>query len=323
MTDSDTVFLDGRLLAIFCAAAEELHFGRAAARVFMSQPPFSQQVRRLEEIVGTPLFVRTTRSVRLTPAGQAMHEHARRIASDTALMLRAARKAARGEAGSLAIGLTPTAACSPLAEALYRYRRAHPEIELDLREMNSNTMESALRLRAIDVALMRPSRTDADIASVDVFEEPMLLAVRRDHVLAKRKGVRLDQVADLPLIGYAQAISPYFRQLLQGMFAGIGRRPRIVQESVVPTLLTLVEAGVGVAIVPWTISRGRGEGLAFVPLTDPPLPVARIAVASLKAQANPAVAAFVAAMKQGADMEGSSQSAGGLTWLPRGMAGSV
>lgn len=304
MLNSDPMFLDAKLLRAFCAAAEELHFGRAAARVGLSQPPFSQQIRHLEEQIGVALFTRTTRSVRLTPAGHLMHERARRIAEDTRQMLRVVRRAACGEGGSLVVGLTPSAACSPLTEALHRYRTEHPEVELDLQEMNSNVMEAALRLRSIDVALMRPMQMDADIRSVEVFREPMVLAVRRDHPWAVLSRVPVEQVADAPLVGYRQAISPYFRQMVRTMFAHAGRRPRIVQESVVPTLLTLVEAGVGVAIVPWTISRGRGDSLAFVPLLDHSHAVATTVVASLRDQSNPAVEQFVSAMQVASDDDG-------------------
>ena len=96
MSTSELIFLDGRLLIMFCTVAEELHFGRAAARLFMTQPPLTQQIKRLESIVGVPLFVRTTRSVKLTPAGEVMYERARKITADTQLMLRQARRAARG-----------------------------------------------------------------------------------------------------------------------------------------------------------------------------------------------------------------------------------
>ena len=297
MSKSDPIFLSAKLLRAFCAAAEELHFGRAAARVGLSQPPFSQHIKHLEEQVGVALFTRTTRSVRLTPSGHLMHERARQIAEDTRMMLRSTRQAARGEGGSLVVGLTPTAACSPLTEALYRYRAEHPEVELDLQEMNSNVMEPALRSRSIDVALMRPMQMDADIQSVEVLREPMVLAVRRDHPWAALARVTVEQVADAPLVGYQQGISPYFRQMLRTMFAHVGRRPRIVQESVLPTLLTLVEAGVGVAIVPWTMSRGRGGNLAFVPLLDRSHAVATTVVASLRDQPNLAVEQFVSAMQ--------------------------
>jgi DNA-binding transcriptional LysR family regulator len=297
MMKSDPIFLDGRLLEIFCAAAEELHFGRAALRLSMSQPPFSQQIKRLEMQVGTALFTRTTRVVRLTPAGQIMHERAKRIAGDTSLMLRAVRQASRGEGGTLVVGLTPSAACSPLTEALHYYRAAHPDVELDLQEMNSNVMEAALRLRGVDVALMRPLPTDADIRVVEVFQEPMVLAVRRDHPWAALQRVSVKQVAEAPLIGYVRSISPYFQQMVKSMFGHAGKRPRIVQESVIPTLLTLVEAGVGVAIVPWTISRARGSTLAFLPLLDRSHSVARIVVASLLDQPNKAVEEFIKAMQ--------------------------
>lgn len=286
------MFLDGKLLRAFCAVAEELHFGRAAARLAMSQPPFSQLIRRFEEQVGTPLFARTTRSVRLTPAGQLMYERARRIADDTRLMLRAAREASRGEGGSLVVGLTPSAACSPLTEALHSYRLVYPGIQLDLQEMNSNAMEAALRLRSIDVALMRPMPMEADIHSTEVLREPMLLAMRPDHPWAGLSRVAIEQVADEPLIGYVQGVSPYFRQMLGTMFSHAGKRPRIVQESVVPTVLTLVEAGVGVAIVPWTISRARGSTLSFIPLLDRSHSEASIVVACLQDQPNPAVDSF-------------------------------
>lgn len=297
MTMNDIVTLDAKLLAAFLAAAEELHFGRAAARLFMSQPPFSQLIRRLEDAVGAELFLRTTRSVRLTPAGQVMLTHVRRLADASEAMLREVRQAARGEGGTLTVGLTPTAACSPLAERLYRYRQRHPDVVLDLREMNSNQMEHALRSRTIDVALMRPMSMDADIEVVEVYDEPMLMAVRSDHLLAARKRIALRDVADLPLIGYAQDVSPYFRRMLQTLFGMVGRRPRYVQDSVVPTLLTLVEAGVGVAVVPWTMTRVRGESLVFVPITGTQGLRARIVMASLAATGNAAVGGLVTQLR--------------------------
>lgn len=298
MTKIDPIALDGHQLAIFSAAAEELHFGKAAARLFMTQPPFSQQIKRLEELVGTALFVRTTRTVRLTPAGHVMYERVKRIAAETELLFRAVRQASKGEVGALVIGLTPTAACSPLAEALYRYREQHPEIELDLREMNSNAMEIGLRSRSIDVALMRPTSMDADIQTTEIFQEPLLLAVRRDHAWAGRPRVTVEQSADLPLIGYSESVSPYFRRLMQTIFRHAGRRPRVVQDSMLPTMLTLVEAGIGAAIVPWTISRARGGSLTFLPLLDRSKSMASIVVASSVEQSNPAVEGFVAAIRQ-------------------------
>ncbi|WP_249279034.1 LysR substrate-binding domain-containing protein [Bordetella genomosp. 5] len=297
MSNIESMFLDDRMLACFCAAAEELHFGRAAARVFMSQPPFSQHIKRLETLVGVPLFERTTRSVRLTPAGEVMARHAAGLAVSTAAMLRATRRAALGEAGPLRVALAPTAAYSPLADALYRYRSANPDVELDLVEANSNRMEAMLRGHHIDVAIMRPMTLDRGIATVEIWREPMMLVLRQDHPWAKRRSIDIAQACTLPLIGYAQSASPYFRQLLDRMFARIGAHPSIVRESVIPTLLTLVEVGVGAAIVPKSLSRMRGEPLVFLPLRE--AEPARILAAHLSAEASAAARSLIAQLRGG------------------------
>jgi DNA-binding transcriptional LysR family regulator len=297
MTNRDIIKFDAKLLAAFCAAAEELHFGKAADRMFMSQPPFSQLIKRLESQVGTPLFVRTTRSVQLTPAGQVMHQQATKLLSDTQAMLRLVRLAAAGEAGSLSIGLTPTAACSPLAEALYRYRRAHPDIELDLREMNSNEMQAALRRKSIDVALMRPYRIEPDIEAVEVLSEPMLLAVRKDDPLAALKRISVKRISAIPLVGYDARVSPYFHELLDALLAHAGSSGHIVLESLVPTILTFVEAGVGAAVVARTMSKSRGQSLAFIPIAESSRFPASIVVASLRRRHHPAVEGFVKSLR--------------------------
>ncbi|AVG38857.1 Hca operon transcriptional activator HcaR [Achromobacter insolitus] len=298
MSKSELIFLDGRLLVLFCTLAEELHFARAAARLFMTQPPLTQQIKRLEAIVGVPLFERTTRSVALTPAGEIMYERARKIAADTQLMLRQARRTARGETGTLVIGITPSAASSPLVSALSHYRDAHPEVRIDLREMNSVDMEAALRSRVVDVALMRPHPLDADILTRVIYEEPLRVALRRDHALAHQRDVSLEELLEYPLVGYRQDISPYFRNMIQALFARAQLKPEIAQESVIPTLLTLVEAGIGPALVPQSLSRMRSDSLCFLPLRDVTGATAQVVVAAMRKQGNPAVEGFSAALAQ-------------------------
>lgn len=298
MSKSELIFVDGRLLVLFCTLAEELHFARAAARLFMTQPPLTQQIKRLEAIVGVPLFVRTTRSVKLTPAGEIMYERARKIAADTQLMLRQARRTARGETGSLVIGITPSAASSPLVSALSHYRDAHPEVRIDLREMNSVEMEPALRSRAVDVALMRPHPLDADIVTRVIYEEPLRVALRHDHALAHQRDVSLEELLEYPLVGYRQDVSPYFRSMIQALYARAQLKPEIAQESVIPTLLTLVEAGVGPALVPQSLSRMRSDSLRFLPLRAVAGATAQVVLAALRDQGNPAVEGFSAALAQ-------------------------
>src|SRR5690606_12071265 len=143
-----------------------------------SQPPLSRRIRQLEDLVGTPLFERTTRSVKLTPAGVLMHEHARRITADMGYMLASVRELARGEGGTLSIGITPTAASSPLVESLHAFRRTHPNVALDLREMDSIQLWEELKHGRLDVALMRPVKSHESIEMAVAHTEPMCFVTR-------------------------------------------------------------------------------------------------------------------------------------------------
>ena len=298
MLKNGLMFLDGHLLEVFSVVAEELHFGHAAAKLFVSQSALSQQIKRLEEKVGVALFNRTTRSVSLTPAGELMFRQVKKIGNDTEQMLRKVRQAGRGEGGSLSVGLTPTAACSSLASALHRFRMNRPEIELDLHEQNSIYMPIALRLRTVDVALMRPVTLDADIQLIEAYTEPMVVAMRADDSLSSHAALSLEQINERGLIGYSREISPYFQRLSNELFAQAGLVPNIVQESIIPTLLTLVEVGVGLAVIPVTLAYSRGELLKFIPLSNHDHFRASTMIAFLRGQTNPAVAEFVSMMKK-------------------------
>lgn len=198
----------------------------------------------------------------------------------------------------MVLGIAPTAAYSPLVEALHRYRTRYPEIELDLREMNSNVMEAQLRPGLIDAAVMRPVAVAEGIETVEVSREPMVLALRRDHTLAGARRLTVEKVAGLPLIGYARNTSPYFRDLIQSMFAHARKRPQIVQDSAIPTVLTLVEIGIGVALVPRTLARMKSEQLCFVPVLDRSGATASLVVCCLQERTNSAIDGFIAAMRE-------------------------
>ncbi|MBV7482615.1 LysR family transcriptional regulator [Bordetella sp. BOR01] len=300
MLNSESIALDGRILQCFCAVAEELHFGRASARLFISQPALSQQIRRLEDLVGHPLFVRTTRSVRLTPAGEAMYVHARRITAEMEVLLHAARRAALGETGSISLGLNASATCSPVVDALHSFTQAHPLVKVELREMNSNVMELALLQGALDVGVMRPADWDTDtgteLDATVVYEENLMLAVRTDHPLNLGREITVQEIAQFPLIGYFEATSPYVRRTVQAMFAEAGVVPEFVQESLLPTVLTLVEAGVGVAIVPSSLERAFQPALSFLPIAGQSHRRLELVVATLKSQKNVAVRNLIACL---------------------------
>ncbi len=292
---SEIVKLDGALLLAFCTVAEELNFARAAERLFISQPPLSRRIQQLESVVGTALFVRTTRSVQLTPAGALMYEHARRITGDMGHMLSSVRELARGDGGSLSIGITPTAASSPLVESLHAFRRNHPDVALDLREMDSVQLREELKYARLDVALMRPVRTHESVETAVVHSEPLCFVTRREHALPGGR-IGLRQLIKYPLIGYDAERSPYLAGLFDSLLANALSEAKVVQRSRLPSILTLVEAGVGAAIVPKSLENMRPQVLRFHTIEPSSGVVAQLVVARPLKGSNPNALAFMGAL---------------------------
>lgn len=285
-----TQLIDSRLLHAFSVVAEELHFGRAAKRLFMTQPPLSQSIRRLESLLGVPLLERSTRTVRLTPAGQELHLRVQRLASESLAMVQAVQAVHRGLTGRLTIGLTPSAAYTDLSGLLHAFRQQYPDVALELHEMNSSEMPQALQQQRLDVAFVRPPFADPDMAPVLAYAEPLVLALRQDHPAAGTQPITLRQAMALDLIGYDRQRSRYFNQILQLLAARVGTTARIVQESMIPTIMTMVEAGIGAAIVPASLARMRRDTLCYRPLRGLGGLQAELLLARLPDNANPAIA---------------------------------
>jgi DNA-binding transcriptional LysR family regulator len=285
--------LDAGALLSFCAVAEELSFARAADRLCISQPPLSRRIRQLEAQVGAALFERTTRSVRLTPAGTLMYEHARRICGDLEYMVASVTELVRGEGGQLAIGITPSAAYSNLVEKLFEFRRDRPNVAFDVRELDSVQIAAELLKGSLDLALMRPVRAHDSIEMTVVQTEPMAFVTRHDQGLAGGR-IALHQISRFPLIGYDGLRSPYLRELLEGLIGRMPARPQIVQESRLPSILTLVEAGMGAAIVPWSMIQAKPSALRFHTIEALPAPCADIVVARVAGKASVMTQSFIA-----------------------------
>lgn len=262
--------LDPRLLKCFSMVAEELHFGRAAERLYMTQPPLSQNIRKLESLLGVTLLVRNTRSVRLTPAGEELQRRIATLERETEVALEAVRRVHHGQQGRLRIGLTPSAAYSAFSQCLYTFRRAYPAVSVEVSEMNSSEMPDALRHGRLEMALMRPPFADEDLAPERVLAEPLLFAVRKDHpmVASHGDGLPLAEALRCELVGYSRKTSRYFSEVLQRLANHAAVAPNIVHESMIPTVLALVEAGIGAAIVPANLGRARADTLAYLELTD-------------------------------------------------------
>jgi DNA-binding transcriptional LysR family regulator len=238
-------------LRCFVTVAEELHFGRAAARLNMTQPPLSRQIQVLEHIVDAPLLERTSRSVRLTPAGRSFLPEARRILKLAESASQVARRIALGKTGSLKIGFTAAAAYGYLPELIAACRARLSEVDFSLKEMVSGDQLEALASGQIDAGLLRPPIARPELATRRVVAEPLLAAIPRKHPLASAEAVSIKDFDDQPFVMYSPYESRYFHDLLVALFTRADVLPRYVQHlSQIHSILAMVRAGLGVSIVP-------------------------------------------------------------------------
>jgi DNA-binding transcriptional LysR family regulator len=292
--------LFSRQLLAFMAVAEELHFGRAAQRLHISQPPLSQQLQQFEERIGVRLVDRTTRSVRLTAAGQVMLAALQRMAADGQSAIMAAQRVASGDAGSLRIGFTSTAAYRLVPAVVGAYRARYQDVHLTMEEFTSGILCDGLLRDRFDIALLRryDDMPDDDLVFTEIDREPLVAALPPGHKLARRRAVPIELLGDTPVIGFAYATSQYFHTLLSELFAQNGVTVRYVMESVLPTILALVESGLGIAIVPASVRELRPEGIVYRPLAARAATDSVLYAAHRTDSINPAVGKFLEVMTQ-------------------------
>lgn len=266
--------LDLRRLRYFTHLAEDLHFGRAAARLGISQPPLSQQIRLLEEELGVQLFERNSRRVALTVAGQLFLKEARQTIAQADHAVTVARRAARGELGALAIGFNATAPLVPqVSAAIHRFRQAYPDVALSLSEVATADQAAAIGSGSLDIGFMRcatrPALADA-LAATRLLRERLFVAMRSDHLLASREGVAIADLAGEPIVAYAAERQGGFTSEAFALIRAAGVEPRTAQSvREVSTLLGLVGAGVGIAVVSQSLCALQSAGLTYLPLVDP------------------------------------------------------
>jgi len=238
-------------LRCFVAVAEELHFGRAAARLNMTQPPLSRQIQVLEHIIDAPLLERTSRSVRLTPAGRSFLPEAKRILKLAETASQVARRIALGKTGSLKIGYTAAAAYGYLPELIGACRQRLPDVDFSLKEMVSGEQLEALATGQIEVGLLRPPVGRPEFATKRVLAEPLLAAIPKKHALASREMLSIKDFDSQPFVMYSPHESRYFHDLLVALFTQADVLPRYVQHlGQIHSILAMVRAGLGVSIVP-------------------------------------------------------------------------
>ncbi|MCP8467461.1 LysR substrate-binding domain-containing protein [Pseudomonas sp. ZM23] len=262
-----------RHLRYFIAVAEELHFGRAAEQLGISQPPLSQQIQALEEEVGARLLERTNRRVELTEAGRLFLAESRQVLQQVERAVLLARRAHQGELGELKIGFTASAPfTSTIPRSILAFRQAYPDVHLDLQELSSGQAVQALLEERVQVGLIRPVPLPETLEAVELFSEPLVAVLRADHPLAESSldGLEIAALAEEPFVFFPRSYGTGLYDQLITLSRQAGFSPRIAQEAgEAMTIIGLVAAGLGVTMLPASFRRTRVDGVVYRTLLDP------------------------------------------------------
>lgn len=326
---------DLRQWRYFVAVADERHFGRAAERLSMTQPPLSQAIRALEDALGVALFARTKRSVELTAVGAALLPDVRRLIAAADALPPLAQSLARGEAGSLALAFVSTADYGLLPQLLREFGARYPHVRLQLAEATSDVQIEELAAGRIDAGLVIPPvppRHAASLSYLPVLREPLVVAMPAEAAevaeaaeaadAAADAPVRIADIASLPLVIFPRRLAPGFYDIITGCYGAAGVTPRIGQEAIqMQTIVSLVSAGMGVALVPQSLRNLRRTGVVYRALADP-APVVETGLVWRTDDVSPVLAGFIdvvrgAARRASPSRPGSTPDAAGAAGAGR------
>lgn len=286
---------DAVQLRSFLMLCQERHFGRAAKRLFVTQPGLSRRIQQLEEAVGTPLLRRERSGVVPTPAGAAFLAEAEALLKQMAHAREAAQAAAGALIGRVSVGFDGAASYTLIPHLVRRAVQRLPGVAIDFVEHSSLEQLRQIAFRRLDLGLVRPLPHDPGIETMRVLAERLALAMPSDHRLAARRRPSLADLEGEPLVAYSEA-GLYLRQLIDGMLDGAGVAPVVVQQMArTHSILALVSTGIGLAIVPAGSSAAAFDNIVFRPLPRSPLAEWHAAWAS--DAANPLVAPLRALMR--------------------------
>ncbi|WP_295853989.1 LysR family transcriptional regulator [uncultured Xylophilus sp.] len=259
-----------RHLRCLIAVAEERHFGRAAARLRLSQPPVSLAIKELETELGLRLFERSSRQIVLTPGGEQVLRDARAVLARTESLRHHAQGAALGHAGTLAIGFISLAACSFLPEALRRFTQEFPGVRVTLHESTTDQIVHDLETGTLDVGCIFASpQLPPALAYRTTALDPLVAALPAGHALAALDEVLLGRLAGEQFLCFERHFGPTMFDAVVSACMRHGFSPRIFPARQMPTIVSLVAGGLGVALVPACVQVLQREGVAYRPLRGP------------------------------------------------------
>lgn len=258
-----------RHLHYFIAVAEELNFSRAAERLHMAQPPLSQQIRQLEEELGFAVFHRTKRHVQLTAAGQLFLTEVRQVLQSLDQAVQVGRQASRGEVGQLTVGFVSSSAYNVLPPILKTFRRHVPGVTLELQELTTREQLQALLEGKLDIGFARPPVEEPGLEVAAIFQEPLIVALPESHPLQACDTIPVRSLSNEPFILFPRAVAPGLYDPIISLCLQAGFSPQVVQEAIqMQTIVSLVAAEMGVAIVPLSLQNLQRQGVVYKPLKE-------------------------------------------------------
>lgn len=269
--------MDLRVLRYFCTVVQEGHFGRAAARLGIAQPPLTRQIQKLERDLDVLLLHRMQKRFEVTQAGQLLYERGLRLLDGADQAQLDVRRASTGEMGRFSVGFVHSTAFTILPSVIGKFRQAFPDVQLEVREMHYNNLVPALEGGSVDVGLIRPHVNNRALQIVPLIREPFMALVPVGHRLATQKATSLRQLAHDPFVLFSRTGSPMIHMRVMEMCLRAGFTPATIQlADQIHTVAGFVGAGIGVAIAPSTVTNFNFPGLRCLHITDKvePLPMA-------------------------------------------------
>lgn len=290
--------LELRHLRYFVAVAEELHFGRAADRLHISQPPLSHQIQDLERELGVELFRRNRRSVTMTEAGRLFLEEARHVLGDADHAVEIAHKAARGEVGRLTIGCGPAPEIHILERVLRVFVTRHPDVQIELQSLYTQEQVEALGRRQIQVAFPLLPIPHRGLVVEIIGEEPLVVALPTRHRLSAQDRISLAALREESFVLISREVGPSFHDLVLRSCQEAGFTPNVAHEATrVPTVLGFVAAGLGISLHPGSVASSRPEGVVFRTLS-PRAPTIEIGMAYRRDESSSILSAFAEVVRE-------------------------
>ncbi|MGL4307033.1 MAG: LysR substrate-binding domain-containing protein [Mycobacteriaceae bacterium] len=282
-----------RHLRYFITVAEELHFGRAAQRLNMTQQPLSRQIRDLELEIQVTLFHRTKRTVRLTEAGKVFLERSYLVLAQLEQAIAVTQQIGRGEVGRLAIGFVDSAMYTLLPEIVRVFREQFPAVELRLYELTTAQQIQALHHKQVDIGIVRSAISEPGLSVECFLPESLVLALPENHPLSAQTQVSLSTLADELFILFPAKMGPVFYDQIITICQQAGFRPKVAQEAVqMQTIVGLVAAGLGIAIVPASLQNFHRSGVIYRPLQEQ-IPKTGLYLAWRQHDISPVLSAFL------------------------------